>query len=182
MAPHFVGEKVNRLRWAGLVLGLAGAATVILSRATVAAENPLGVVAAAGGLLGITGGTLWEKRFSVSHHPVIANLVQYAVGLLGTLPIAWTTETMQVTWDWRLAAALAYVVVGNSLIAMTLLLAMIRADEVSRVSSLFYLVPALSALFAWPLLGEAVPLLGWLGFALAAIGVALASRTDRSRI
>jgi drug/metabolite transporter (DMT)-like permease len=59
---------------------------------------------------------------------------------------------------------------------MTLLLAMIRAGEVSRVSSLFYLVPPLSALIAWPALGEAMPLLGWLGFAIAAAGVAMASR------
>jgi drug/metabolite transporter (DMT)-like permease len=56
------------------------------------------------------------------------------------------------------------------------LLAMIRAGEVSRVSSLFYLVPPLSAVIAWPLLGEEMPLLGWAGFALAAAGVLLARR------
>jgi drug/metabolite transporter (DMT)-like permease len=59
---------------------------------------------------------------------------------------------------------------------MSLLLAMIRAGEVSRVSSLFYLVPPLSALMAWPLLGEAMPPLGWAGFVLAAGGVLLARR------
>jgi drug/metabolite transporter (DMT)-like permease len=68
-------------------------------------------------------------------------------------------------------------VIGNSIIAMSLLLAMIRAGEVARVSSLFYLVPPLSALIAWPLVGEEMPPLGWAGFALAAIGVAIASRT-----
>ena len=66
--------------------------------------------------------------------------------------------------------------IGNSIIAMTLLLAMIRLGEVSRVSSLFYLVPPVSALIAWPLLGEALPPLGWGGMALAAVGVAIASR------
>ena len=66
--------------------------------------------------------------------------------------------------------------IGNSIIAMSLLLAMIRAGEVSRVSSLFYLVPPLSALMAWPVLGEAMPPLGWAGFALAALGVAIAVR------
>lgn len=59
---------------------------------------------------------------------------------------------------------------------MSLLLAMIRAGEVARVSALFYLVPALSALFAWPLLREAMPPLAWGGMALAGLGVALASR------
>ena len=47
---------------------------------------------------------------------------------------------------------------------------------VSRVSALFYLVPPLAALFAWPMLGELMPPLGWAGIALAAVGVALASR------
>ena len=59
---------------------------------------------------------------------------------------------------------------------MSLLLAMIRVGEVSRVSSLFYLVPPLTALIAWPILGEAMPPLGWVGFALAAAGVAIAAR------
>jgi drug/metabolite transporter (DMT)-like permease len=47
---------------------------------------------------------------------------------------------------------------------------------VSRVSSLFYLVPPVTALIAWPLLGEAMPPLAWAGMALAAAGVAIASR------
>jgi drug/metabolite transporter (DMT)-like permease len=57
-----------------------------------------------------------------------------------------------------------------------LLLAMIRAGEVSRVSALFYLVPALSALFAWPLLGEEMPPISWVGMAIAGLGVAMVSR------
>lgn len=62
---------------------------------------------------------------------------------------------------------------------MTLLLAMIRAGEVARVSALFYLVPALAALFAWPILGEAMPPMAWAGMALAGAGVALVSRKSK---
>ena len=53
---------------------------------------------------------------------------------------------------------------------------MIRVREVSRVSALFYLVPPLSALIAWPLLGERLAPLAWAGMAIAALGVALVSR------
>ena len=83
---------------------------------------------------------------------------------------------MQADWTPELFGALAYLVIGNSLISITLLLAMIRAGEVARVSALFYLVPPLSALFAWPLLGEAMPPFAWAGMALAAAGVILARR------
>ena len=176
IAPYFAGERVGMTRWAGLALALGGAATTILARWGIAAESLPGVLAAVGALLGITAGTLWEKRFGISHHPVVSNFVQYVAGLAGTLPLALAFETFSFDWTGGFIAAWAYLVIGNSIIAMTLLLAMIRAGEVSRVSSLFYLVPPVSALIAWPILGEALPPLGWLGFALAALGVALASR------
>ena len=71
---------------------------------------------------------------------------------------------------------MAYLTLGNSLLARTLYLAMIRAGAVARVSSLFYLVPALAALFAWPILGEAMPPMAWAGMALAGVGIALVAR------
>jgi drug/metabolite transporter (DMT)-like permease len=180
IAPHFAGERVGLLRWAGLALGLAGAATVIAARSSIAAESIPGIIAAILALLGITAGVLWEKRFGLNHHPVVSNTVQYAGGLAGTLPFALALEHFDFDWgNAEFLAAWAYLVIGNSIIAMTLLLAMIRAGEVSRVSSLFYLVPPISALIAWPVLGESMPPLGWAGFALAALGVAIASRKPK---
>jgi drug/metabolite transporter (DMT)-like permease len=177
IAPHFAHERVSALRWLGLALGLAGAATVILAQSAIEAESVLGVLCCIGALIGIAGGTLWEKRFGSNHHPVVSNMVQYAAGLVTTLPLALLTETLTVDWSsLEFQLALAYLVIGNSLISMTLLLAMIRLGEVSRVSSLFYLVPPVSALMAWPILGEAMPPLAWLGMAIAAAGVAIASR------
>ena len=175
-APRFVGERVGRMGWLGLLLGLAGAALVIGARSSIAAESPAGIALTVVALFGITLGTLWEKRFGVRHHPVTVNLIQYSVGAVVTLPLAWATETMHVDWTWEFIAALAYLVLASSLVAIGLLLAMIRAGEVSRVSALFYLVPPLSALFAWPMLGEAMPPLAWAGMVLAAGGVAIVSR------
>ncbi|MBE0554944.1 MAG: DMT family transporter [Rhodobacteraceae bacterium] len=176
-APRFVGETVGPRVWAGLALGLAGAALVILGRSAVAAENLWGVALTVGALFGITGGTLWEKRHGRGHHPVVANLIQYAVGAVCTLPMALLLEDVTaIRWDGTFVAVLAYLVLGNSLLAISLLMAMIRAGEVARVSALFYMVPALSALIAWPMLGEAMPPVAWAGMALAGLGVTLANR------
>jgi drug/metabolite transporter (DMT)-like permease len=175
-APRLLGEVVGRRGWLGLALGLSGAALVIGARSEVGVSGIFGLLCTFAALLGMTGGTLWEKRFGVSHHPVTANLIQYAVGAICTVPLALLTEDTTITWNGEFVAVLVYLVVANSLVSMSLLLAMIRAGEVSRVSALFYLVPPLSALIAWPLLGEAMPPLAWAGMALAAFGVALASR------
>jgi drug/metabolite transporter (DMT)-like permease len=153
-----------------------GAGLAIAGRSTIAAENLFGVGLTCLALFGMTAGTLWEKRFGVSHHPVSANLIQYAVGAAFCVPAALIAEDTHIDWAPEFIWSMAYLVIGNSLLAMSLLLAMIRAGEVSRVSSLFYLVPALSALCAWPMLGEEMPALGWAGMALAGLGVALVGR------
>ncbi|MGE0007008.1 MAG: DMT family transporter [Parvibaculaceae bacterium] len=176
-APHIARERVSAMRWLGLALGLAGAAIVILAQSAIAAETVMGVLYAIGALLGITAGTLWEKRFGGDHHPVVSNMIQYAAGLVSTLPLTFATESLAIDWTApEFLAALAYLVIGNSLISMTLLLAMIRAGEVSRVSSLFYLVPPVATLMAWPILGETMSPFSWIGMAVAAAGVAIASR------
>lgn len=179
IAPRLVGERVSPWGWIGLALGLAGAGIVISARGAIAVQNSFGLICAVVGLLGITAGTLWEKRFGKSHHPVAANLIQYAVGAVVTVPLAYMSEGMVVLWDGEFVAVMAYLVIGNSIIALGLLLAMIRVGEVSRVSALFYLVPPLSALIAWPLLGERLAPMAWLGMAIAAFGVALVGRKAR---
>jgi drug/metabolite transporter (DMT)-like permease len=82
-------------------------------------------------------------------------------------------EDMKIVWTGEFMGALAYLVIGNSLIAVTLLLAMIRRGAVSRVSMLLFLVPPGAALFAWLLIDEPIPPLAWLGMVLAAIGIAM---------
>ena len=181
VAPRLVGERISPKGWLGLGLGLLGAALAIAGRSAIAAENAFGVGLTFIALLGITAGTLWEKRFGVSHHPVAANLIQYAVGAAFCIPAALLAEDTTISWSPEFLWAMAYLVVGNSLLAMSLLLAMIRAGEVARVSSLFYLVPALSALCAWPMLGEEMPPIAWAGMALAGLGVALVSRKPAAK-
>lgn len=181
IAPRMVGQRIGGSGWLGLALGLGGAAVTIVSRSAIAVENATGLALTVLALFGITGATLWEKRFGVTQHPVVANLIQYGVGAAVTLPLAALSEDMAISWSWEFAAIMAYLVVGNSIVALGLLLAMIRMGEVAGVSALFYLVPPLSALFAWPMLGEAMPPLAWAGMVLAALGVALVSRRPAAR-
>ncbi len=178
LAPRVAGGQVNARQWLGLGLGLGGTTLVIVSRLAVEATTALGVLSAFGALAGLTAGTLYEKRFGISYHPVTSNLVQYAVGLLVALCVAWRFEDMQVAWTGELFLSVGYLAIGNSLIATTLLLAMIRRGEALRVSTLFFLVPPTAALTAWVLLGEVLPPLAFAGMALASVGVAVVVRSS----
>lgn len=174
LAPRLVGETVSLKTWLGLILGLAGAGLVIVSRSTIEVPPPASLVLTFLALGFITLGTLYEKRFGAEQHPVVANLVQCAVALTLALPAAILLEDLTVTWSAELVLTLGYLVVANSLIAMTLLFAMLRRGEAARVSSMFFLVPPIASALAWAILGEAMPPLAWLGMALAGAGVLMA--------
>ncbi len=176
-APYFVSEIVSRYRWIGLALGLAGAVIVIGSRQEISTSSYIGVVFAVIGLVAMSAGSIYEKRFGLNQHPITASLVQFAVGLLVIAPIAYFRETMQISFTPELLWSLAYLVIGNSIIAVSLLLYMIRAGEVSRVSALLFLVPPVASLLAWFVLGEAMPPLAWAGMVLAGAGVLVASKS-----
>lgn len=175
-APLFVSELVSRYRWLGLLLGLAGAALVIGSRQEISTASWAGVVFAVIALVAMSAGSIYEKRFGVKQHPVVATIVQFTVGFLVIWPIALVREGFAVEYTPALFASLAYLVIGNSIIAVSLLLYLIREGEVSRVSALLFLVPPAASLIAWAILGEEMPLLAWLGMAVAGAGVLMASK------
>ena len=186
LAPSLMRENVGWQRWIGLLLGLIGTAIVIIARSSIEPPTIIGFLCAMVALCGIIAASLWEKRFGLSHHPITANLVGYTAGLIGILPFAFLLESTtgswnllaEVEWTWQFSAAVAYLVIGNSVIAVGLLLAMIRSSEVSRVSALFFLVPPLAALIAWLILGEYIPIEAWPGIIIAAGGVYIATRSQ----
>ncbi len=176
VAPSWAGETVNWRCWAGLGLGLLGVVVFILARSKIDIPPIAGFLFAAFALVGITGGSLWEKRFGVSHHPVTANLIGFTAGLVGVAPFMVAFEKMEIIWTWELVGSLTYLIIASSFIAIGLLLAMIRAGEVSKVSALFFLVPPMAATVAWIVLGEAMPPLTWVGMAIAGLGVFMATK------
>ncbi|MEM7445874.1 MAG: DMT family transporter [Pseudomonadota bacterium] len=182
IAPRWVGETIRWRQWVGLLLGLAGTVTVVLARSHIELPTFAAFTLATLALIGITGGSLWEKRFGVSHHPVTRTMVEFAAAAIGVAPFMVALESGQIIWTWQLIVSLVYLIVANSLIAVGLLLAMIRAGEVSKVSALFFLVPPMAAAFAWLILGEAMPPIAWAGMAVAGLGVFIATSRDRTAV
>src|SRR5262249_13852659 len=120
-ANRFMGEKVTRVQWAGLALGLAGVLLVLHDRSIVLAGSPLGWVASFLSLIGITLGTLYQKRYCSNIDWRSGNLVQYiGAGLLFALG-AYALETRQIRWSGELIFALAWLVLVLSIAAVGLM-------------------------------------------------------------
>jgi drug/metabolite transporter (DMT)-like permease len=181
IANRFMGERVSRLQWAGLVLGLFGVLLVLHDRTMIAEASPLGWAASVVSLFGITLGTLYQKHYCGAIDWRTGNTVQYvgacALFWLGSL----ACETRVIHWTGELIFAMAWLVFVLSIAAVALMYWLIRRTAATRFASLFYLVPALTALIAYFLFGERLDALSIAGMVVCAVGVALATRSGGVR-
>jgi drug/metabolite transporter (DMT)-like permease len=176
IANRFMGEKVRPLQWLGLVLGLVGVLMVLHDRRMVAEGSLLGWTASFVSLIGITLGTLYQKRFCGMIDWRTGNTVQY-IGAGGLFWIgAFVFETRVIHWSGELIFAMAWLVFVLSIAAVALMYWLIRRTAATRFASLFYLVPAFTALLAYFLFGERLDALSIAGIGVCAVGVVLASR------
>lgn len=166
-------ERASRRQWLGLLLGFAGIALVLSNRLTLQGAGPLAIAVNVLALAGITLGTLYQKRFAGAADLRTGTAIQFAASFAALWPFAWLLEPQPVRFTVEFWLALAWSVIGLSLVAMTLLLVMIRRGRATEVASLMYLTPPMTALLAWLLFGEALGLAAWTGVLVTMAGVAL---------
>ena len=174
-APLLFGERLRFSHWVGLALGFGGIYLILGGGAEADVALPA-LSAAAAALLGITMGTLYQKRFCTQHDLLAVAVHQYlpTVALFGLAALLF--ETRAVEWAAQFVAALLWLVLALSLGAILLLTWLIKHGEASKVSSLFYLVPPVTAVMAWLLFDEPLGVVKVAGIALAALGVWLVMR------
>jgi drug/metabolite transporter (DMT)-like permease len=171
-----LGEHVTPRQWVGLALGLLGVMLILARKLGHGLGDTLGALACIAALLGMTAGTLYQKRHCAGMDLRTGNVVQFAASGLATGLLALLFEDNRIVWSGEFVFALLWLVLVLSLGAISLLYVLIRRGAASRVSGLFFLVPPCTALIAWPLFGETLGPVALLGMALTVVGVALATR------
>ena len=176
VAGLLLGERVSTRQWLGLTLGLAGVALILFHKLGRGLGDALGALACVAALLGMTAGTLYQKRFGTGMDLRTGTAIQFAAAGLATAPLALLVEGWRVAWSGEFVFALLWLVLVLSLGAVSLLYVLIRRGAAAEVSSLFFLVPPCTALIAWPLFGERLGPAALVGMALTLAGVILATR------
>ncbi len=176
-AGLFLGERILPRHWLGLAVGFAGVVIVLLPKlgAIGGGVTAATLTAAVISVFGMSAGTIWQKRFITGVDLVPVTLYQYlgATLLMVIASTAFETRTFVLTGE--LVLAMAWSVLVLSLGAIFLLMYLIRHGEMSKVASLFYLVPAVTALMAWALFSEELSAIQIAGMVIATLGVALAT-------
>jgi len=175
LAFPLLGERLNKIQWAGLFIGFIGLLLVVWKGSD---TGPLaGVGAAVIALIGITLGTFYQKRFGGGNDIRSASCIQQGAAAGVVCVLAFSFETRDIQWTGDFVFALSWLVIVLSLGTFSLYYTLIRRGAVSKVASLFYLVPPVVAINAWLLFGETLDLHQITGMVLAAVGVALVTRS-----
>ena len=175
LAVPLLGEKVTSKQWVGVLLGFFGA-TIVLG-IDVGKEIPqLGLIATIIALLAITLSTIWQKKISNNLSLSVNNFYQAIGGFLFHVLVIIFFAKPYIEFTKTFIIAMSHQIFLVSFGAFTILMFLIKKDSASKTVSIFFLIPATSALMAWFFLGENFTFIDLTGFLIACIGVYIATR------
>lgn len=180
LAQSLLRERVNARQWLGLALGFVGVGLVVEEKVTTALDHPIAhsaFVAITIALFGTTFGALYQKRFVRTVDLTATASIQYGAAFVLAAVASALFEDQRIDWTPQFVFGLVWLLVVLSVGAILLLLWLIRQHSLSRVSSLLYLVPPVTALQAYLLFDETLGRLAIAGMALVAAGVFLVIRS-----
>lgn len=180
---QWFGQRLQRVQWVGMLLGLLGVSVVILSGQQAGANLNVGVdafVAVIVALFAIAIGTLYQKQYGGNVDLLAGSVYQYIATAVTMGLLAFLFEERTVNWTPTLYWAMAWLVFGLSVAAILLLMLMIREGESARVASYFYLVPPAAAIEAWILFDEELSALQLGAIGVTVLGVYLVLRRRKT--
>jgi drug/metabolite transporter (DMT)-like permease len=174
LAGKFLDEKVSFKQWIGVMLGFFGAALVL--GFDIGTSLPvIGVVASFVALLAITTSTLWQKRISNNLPLSVSNMYQAIGGCLFHLMIIIIFTNPYINFTSTFLIAMSHQIFLVSFGAFTILMFLIKNNSASKTVSIFFLIPPTTAVMAWLFLSEKLTNLDLIGFAIATLGVYIAT-------
>jgi drug/metabolite transporter (DMT)-like permease len=180
LAVKFLGEKIRWVQAGGLILGLLGVSLLLLPKVFSGDFSPnfsgVGILSCFLALSGTTAGYLLQKKSGTDIPFLPGTAVQFAAATVIFALAATFTEEWKVEVTTEFLLALAWIVIALSIGSIFLLFYLLKHDSASSVSSLYYLVPPLTAVEAFVLFREKISPVGLLGMALAALGTILVTR------
>ncbi len=176
-----LGERLRRMQWLGVALGFTGVIVVVLERMLAKSAGLSGGALLAAGLsvLAMSAGTLVQRRYGNTTPLLWGTAIQYVVAaaVLGLAATIHADEGFTPTA--RSLFALAWAIVVLSIAAVLIMLRLLQREAAAKVSSLFFLTPALSAIEGAVLFDEQLGVLALVGLAVALAGVSLTLRHAR---
>ena len=175
LSGPILGEKVTIKQWIGVLLGFVGAALVL--GFDIGSNIPsFGLIATIVALISITASTIWQKKLSNNLPLSVSNFYQAVGGCLFHILIIIFFTKPYIDFTKTFIVAMSHQIFLVSFGAFTILMFLIKKNSASKTVSIFFLIPATSAMMAWIFLNESLTNLDLIGFLITSIGVYIATR------
>ena len=178
LAGPLLKEKVSIKQWIGVIMGFLGAA-IVLGFDIGTTLPTIGIIAVFISLLAVTSATLWQKKLSNNLSLPVSNMYQAIGGFLFHILIVLFFTEPYINFSSTFIIAMTHQIVLVSFGAFTILMYLIKHHSASKTVSLFFLIPATSALIAWIFLNETLNIFDIFGFIIASVGVFIATRENK---
>ena len=175
LAGPFLRESVSRRQWVGLALGFGGLSLVVAEKIALGEAVWFGYVLGLMGLVAITAGTLYQKKFCANFDLRTTVAIQNGVSCVLMLALASMFESMEVSWTGEYLFALLWSAVVLSVVAMMVFYYLVARGAATKVTSLIYLSPPTTAAMGWLVFDETLAALAIAGMGVAMVGVAMVS-------
>lgn len=175
LALKFLDEEINKRVWFGLIIGFIGVSFVVVSKLDTSFDSILGVFWSVVGLLGLSFGSLYQKKYCTGMNLYSGGAIQTLSSTILVIPFLFF-EDIHISWNGEFVIALLYMAVGVSIGALSLLYVMIKNAEVSKVSSIFYLVPVSAAIVSYLLLNDKIEFSEIIGIITIIIAIVLINK------
>ena len=178
LAMVLLRELLQRRQWLGVALGVSGVGVVVIERmtATEIEVRVAALVAMGVSVIGMSAGTLVQRARGKAMPLLRGTAVQFAVSAVALGVGSFAVEGFEVEFTAQFWWSLLWSILVLSIAAILIMLWLLQRQAAVKVSSLFFLTPALSAIEGSILFGERLGLLALVGLAIALVGVALATR------
>ena len=157
-------------RLLGLFIALAGLILLVWKSLTMSFIAPIGVLFALAALICITFGAIMQKNIQQAPTDVLP--LQYVISLIVCLFIV-PFEHFEITWNSQLIISVLFLGILISVVAQLLLYRLLSQGNIVNVTSLFYLVPIVTALLDFLILKNKLPLAGLIGMIAILLGLML---------
>jgi len=173
IASRWLGERLSPRQWAGIAVGFAGVVLVVWHKIDIREMTLGSLIAVIVALLAVTAGTLYQRVFCPRVDLRTSTLIQFIASALVLAPLAWIVEGFSVRWAWPMFAAIVFLVICASILAVSALHTLMRHGEATRVTSLFYLTPIFAVVLEFALFKVVPTAVSVIGIAVTCAGVAL---------
>lgn len=175
IAGRWMSERLSTRQWLGIAVGLAGVTLIVWHKIDVREATLGALVAVCISLAGVTAGTLYQRTYCPAVDLRAAALLQFVATIVVLAPLAWLVEGAVVRWSWSLAAAIVFLVIGASILAVNALHVLMRRGQATRVTSLIYLTPIFAVALELAMFGVVPTALSLAGIVITCAGVAMVS-------